>query len=349
MPSPTQQNSHWSELAYWRQRIDVAIAEPDPAESNVLITRCHFELSAALRQVLGVEVGANFHSWAVWGSRKAGVTIRQEDLDDARRDGTVVGGIVGFLVGLALGWALAGYSWWLIPAIGLLGLACGALAGRAIITRSRRLAARLILEGNRTVLADIGLQTARFIEAFHDQKHEDSARLEALLAEMRPGRTEEGGQQLLRDAFRHYYRARYLPVMKQRQESAYLANCLAVLHEHIRLEPYIKGAMPWIVRRCATKRLMQFDIGPVKLRVSHEVPSVSGLPFPGPLQSLDNEELVSFLNGSTGIDLGGTAPVATAASDWTRIDERMRYVVNLFRAMHLEPQVFEHPYQPSEA
>jgi len=40
-------------------------------------------------------------SWAVWGSRKAGVTIRQEDLDSAIRDAFVVAGGVGVATGVA--------------------------------------------------------------------------------------------------------------------------------------------------------------------------------------------------------------------------------------------------------
>jgi hypothetical protein len=30
--------------------------------------------------VTGTDAGANFHSWAVWGSKKARVIVRQEDL-----------------------------------------------------------------------------------------------------------------------------------------------------------------------------------------------------------------------------------------------------------------------------
>jgi len=59
-----------------------------PCTSIGNITRLHFFLSTALREVVGPEAGANFHSWAVWGSRKAGVTIRQEDKDQASRETT---------------------------------------------------------------------------------------------------------------------------------------------------------------------------------------------------------------------------------------------------------------------
>jgi hypothetical protein len=220
-------------------------------------------------------------------------------------------------------------------------MACGAFTGRRIATYSRREAARLILEGNRIVLEDIGKQTARFVATFHAKNEEEPKALDAFLAKLQPGETAAGGQELLRQAFTNYYRARYTGDQKLKHEAAYFANCLAVLHEHIRLEPYIKKSMPFIVRKCATKRLMQFDIGKVKLRVSEEVPKLEGVPFPDSLREITGSELNNFLHGSDGwAGDESTAP----ARDWTNIHERMRYIVQLFRVMHLEQSVFSEPY-----
>jgi hypothetical protein len=177
-----------ADAGFWEREIKSAVAEPDPALSNRKITQCHYHLSVALQKLLGADAGANFHSWAVWGSRKAGVTIRQEDLDQARRDGTVVGGIVGALTGLGLGWfLLAWLPWPIVPSMALFGACCGAATGRQIIVRSRRVAARLFLEGNRTVLDDIGMQTARFIGRFQAQSERDPESLAEFLAASNPG------------------------------------------------------------------------------------------------------------------------------------------------------------------
>jgi hypothetical protein len=113
------------------------------------------------------------------------------------------------------------------------------------------------------------------------------------------------------------------------------------LHEHIRLEPYIKKSMPYIIRKCATKRLMQFDVGAVSLTVSEEVPRLDGVPFPDSLHDLSSRELSDFLDGAQG--WGGDL-VKSPARDWTNLRERMRYIVQLFRVMHLEPSVFAEPY-----
>ena len=48
--------------------------------ANLRITLVHRDLSLALRRLIGDSSGANFHTWAVWGSKTAGRTIRHEDL-----------------------------------------------------------------------------------------------------------------------------------------------------------------------------------------------------------------------------------------------------------------------------
>ena len=338
--------AEYFDKAYWEREIAEAIETSDPSLSNRRITLVHYRLSQVLQAVTGTDAGANFHTWAVWGSRKAGVTIRQEDLSEAIRNATVVAGIVGLIVGLVVSWMsiklwLTGLHWSIILLSALVGMSCGALVGRWIAIYSRREAARLILEGNRIVLEDIGKQTARFVALFHDKHEEDARALDAFLAELRPGETASGGQDLLRQAFTQYYTARYAKDLKQKHEAAYFANCLAVLHEHIRLEPYIKKSMPYIIRKCATKRLMQFDVGTVCLTVSEEVPPLDGVPFPDSLHDLSSRELSDFLNGAHG--WGGDL-VNSPARDWTNIRERMRYIVQLFRVMHLEQSVFSEPY-----
>ncbi|MDZ4821469.1 MAG: hypothetical protein SGJ20_21105 [Planctomycetota bacterium] len=329
----------------WRQLIDQAIQEPVPAIANQKITECHYQLSCALRDVLGEDSGANFHSWAVWGSRKAGVTIRQEDLDDARRDGTVVGGIVGALVGIGLGLLLGTFGGWLAPiGLSVSGAFCGALTGRWIISRSRRLSSQLILEGNRTVLADIGWQTALYVSLLHERSVASQTQFAVFLYQLYPGETAHGGQDLLREAFTQYELARCATTTSARHEAVYLGNCLAVLHEHIRLEPYIRRSMPWIIRRCVTKRLMQFDVGAVTLKVSQEVPRVDGLPIPASLDHLQNSRLTSLLKDPQLNDILAEVP-DHAAKDWTQIRQRMRYIVQLFRALHCDPAVQMHPDQ----
>jgi hypothetical protein len=340
--------THPVDFEYWRERIGHSIAEPDPALSNRMVTETHFALSNALQELLGPEVGANFHSWAVWGSRKAGVTIRQEDLEKSIRDGAVVAGLVGTVIAVLGGLLIhrrqkgvSGAAW----AAGLLaGTACGAMSGWGLAVDSRSRASRLIHEGNRTVLEEIGLLSARFLERFANEPSGDIEHLEEFLQQLRPGLTESGGQDLLRRAFTCYHAARYGLELKARQEAAYFANCLAVYHEHIRLQPFIEGSLPHIIRKCVTKRMMTYDVGDLRFAVGEDVPALNGLSFPEHLQELENEELVRFLAGPEGWEMSLDSLADTAATDWTEIRQRMGYVFALFRALHTEPSVLREPF-----
>src|SRR5215469_3237554 len=153
----------------WIEAVEKACAEPDPVRSNQLITRLHYLLSETLADALGRDGGPNFHTWAVWGSRKAGVTIRQEDLDSAIRNATVTAGVVGTLIGAATGvFAGRSFGWtadYITAATGAgNGALTGASVGKRIAIWSRAKAARLVLRGNQVVIRDIGEQSARFLE-----------------------------------------------------------------------------------------------------------------------------------------------------------------------------------------
>jgi hypothetical protein len=333
----------------WQRLIEDAVHEPNPVLSNLRVTRTHYLLSQGLQEVVGREAGANFHTWAVWGSRKAGVTIREEGLDRALREVTILAGCTGLLTGYLLDVVLwCWFPWWLVRGMSALGAVCGAWTGRHWLIVGRRRAAELMLAGNHTVLEDIGGQTARFLTWFHDTGGQDHAAFEVFLQGFRPGKTEAGGQDLLRRAFQHYYRAALTDNLQDKVQSMYFANCLAILHEHIRLQSYIAGSLPWIVRRCVTWRLMRYDVGPLRLAVGDDVPCLEGLDYPEELQTLTAPELCDFLFGPDGLDRGGGTLAGTRARDWAHLAERMRYVVNLFRALHLHPDVVTPPYSPRQ-
>jgi hypothetical protein len=338
-----------TDRAAWDRLIGGAVREPDPTLSNLQVTRAHYLLSLALRELVGADAGANFHTWAVWGSRKAGVTVRQEGLDRALREVTILSFCTGLLTGFLLGLAVSAWlPGWVALALSAVGAAVGTWTGRRWLAYGRRRAAELMLAGNHTVLEDIGGQTARFVTWFSGEGRHGPAALSRFLNGFRPGNADEGGQDLLRRAFEQYHRAALAGDAAEKQQATYYANCLAILHEHVRLQPYIGGSLPWIVRRCVTWRLMRYDVGPLRLAVGDDVPRLDGLDYPESLRKLTDPSLVAFLHGPGGMDSGGTGLAGTAARDWTRLGERMRYVVNLFRALHLHPDVFTAPYTDAQ-
>jgi len=302
----------------WMSAIHDACAEPDFALSNRLITQLHYFLSEALAAGLGRSGGPNFHSWAVWGSRKAGVTIRQEDLDDAIFNATFIASITGSLIGGITG-IVAGRGFKRIPAFinATAGASAGALtggwAGRQIAIWSRKKAAQLVLKGNQIVLQDIGEQSARFLELL--EKGATPRGRQQFFAGLRPGCTERQGQDRLARAFRFYLAAFDSTDIETKRAAMIAGNCEIVYHEHIRLEPYIRGAMPWIVRRCTTRRSMSYEIGNKVFSVGENLP-------------------------------GNSLP--TAAKNWANIEERMQYIFALFQQFHTSPEVFAAPYSSDE-
>ena len=329
--------------------ISAAIDSSDPLISNFRITRCHYLLSQALRQAIGESAGANFHSWGVWGSRKAGVTIRQEDKDQASRDATLVAGIVGLLVGVGVGYfcpvLLTGLGNVVLWAV--IGCVTGGYTGLLLARYTRRAASRLVLEGNRIVLDDIGRATARYLDHLATSPAESD--IEKFVSTLRVGPTDQGGQDLLRSAFRYYDKARLASNVQQKHEFAYAANCFAILHEHIRLQPLIARSLPFLIKKCVTQRLMTFSVGEETLSVHEDVPPIDTDEFPSTLQVLSDPKILEFLNGEDGLEVNGWdvnhgSLKNTKASDWTNIRQRMGYIVNLFRTRHLDAQVVAAPY-----
>ena len=91
--------------AYWNRQIAAAVSLPNAVQANAAITAVHAELGRALTRLLGD--GPNFHTWAVWGSSKAGETIRGEGNERAEWELPLAAAVVGGLAGLVIAWPFA--------------------------------------------------------------------------------------------------------------------------------------------------------------------------------------------------------------------------------------------------
>ena len=89
---------------------------------------------------------------------------------------------------------------------------------------------------------------------------------------------------------------------------------------------------------------MTYSVGEQLLSVHEDVPPLGDVDFPPTLATIESTEVQEFLNGREGWDTGRDSLKNTKACDWTKIDQRMAYVVNLFRTRHLEPNVVAAPY-----
>lgn len=321
--------------ADWRHWLDSVVAVADPETANRAITDAHHRLSVALDEVLGPDSGANFHTWAVWGSREAGRTIGRRDVPGLQWRVSI--GAAG--IGAAVGAAFAGVVGAVVAALAL--AACAGLVSQHQLGRARR----AISHGNRIVLDEIGGVTARFVAWFAPGAGRD-AELDGFLATLRSGPSAAGGQDLLRGVFAAYHAARREPDQARRHQLVFAGNCLAVWHEHVRLQADIAAAIPFPFRPLITGRLLHYWVGPEPLHVGRDLTARCGA-WPPTLRDLDVPLAAAVVAAMRDPHRSADGLAGSGARDWTVLPQRMNYVVDLFRSRHLMAGVFDAPYPVS--
>jgi hypothetical protein len=210
-----------------------------------------------------------------------------------------------------------------------------------------------VARGNRKVFEEIGFEFARYLEA------DD---LDAFLAGLREGDPPDG-QSLLRSAFTRYARA-------TDPQARLLANVEIGLHEQTRLQPEIREAMdaayttkedlgrrlcpgrrPRIQRAAATlaapaqraldalarelitRSLMVLSI-PGRILL---LGNVLDDPYPESLRELTDAELTALVARFDG-----------TTEDWSVLEQRMRYIVRLFRCFQEQGSLADAPFTAAQ-
>jgi CRP-like cAMP-binding protein len=247
-----------------------------------------------------------------------------------------------------------------------------------------------ISAGNLKVFDEIAPVFARAIRTFHQDVEYDGEKLASFLAAtLRPGPTEAGGQEYLREAFTHYYDAIFEVNPKRKSEIILLANLKVGLHEQIRLQPNIVDALnaPLTVglrgefrrrvahafskflpagiamrsargfdavervavgrlmialRRLVTARVMQIRLPYGNVRLGTDLPLLPGERlFPDMLQTIEHPELIRFLKR---FELDPDSMRGSRAGDWGNLDDRMRFILTLFRTRQKSLELFAEPF-----
>lgn len=335
----------------------------DPVVRNLQITQAYHELARTMAEQVGP--GANWCVFATWASKQAGQTIRQEDV--LRAVGAASAHGARLIDRLPAAWGL----WWRIglPSVMAAGVPMLRLAAlRAALDH----ASDAIARGNLKVFAEIGREFARFLASCGRDETYLVDHIDDFCASLHPGEPPYG-QDLLRRAFRHYYRARFATDGKMRAELMYLANLEIGLHEQTRLQPEILEALDalWQVaaevaaemeetgrawwraiergraqftaaaaaagRRVLTEMMMTLDLPDGRLRLGADLV----LNYPPVLRSLTQPELRQLI---TQIDATPSGLSASGANDWANLDERMHFISEMFRAYHNNARLLEAPF-----
>lgn len=214
--------------------IDRIAALPDLVLRNLLITQTYHELSAALAGLLGA--AANWCTFAVWASKQAGQTIRNEDarrlldleLDAAFERSPVLRDLAAAVLDLGARF----------DPLGLRGAAREALHRAAPFART----SAAVSQGNTLVFAEIAREFARFLAELTPDPALDAEKVARFCERLRPG-DPPGGQGFLRRAFAHLAAARFAATPEEKAEQLLLV-CLEIgFHEQTRLQPVLVEAL----------------------------------------------------------------------------------------------------------
>lgn len=339
----------------------------DPVLRNLLITQRYHDISQRLCTLVG-DANVNWCTFATWASKTAGQSIRGDEVPRLVRELIDARGPLDRLI------HRLGVRWLPGPHVDPLDL------GRTIMAR----VSSAIAEGNLKVFHELAPIFMRAAEAFgHDGERRPEV-IDAFVATLRPGASADGGQEPLRRAFRAYYDARFEPSPKRRAELVLFANCLIGLHEQTRLQPNIVEALdapideligggptpdprsrgpllawwdavrdaaaariakPW--RHAATHLLMRLTLPHgTSLSLGEDVPDeAAGEAFPRELEVLeepDVRDLVAHYDPDLASNRG------SAAHDWGNLDQRMGFIVTLFRSRQQDTQLLAQPFSDAQ-
>ena len=351
----------------------------NPVIRNLEITQCYSRLAAAFAARSGE--GANWCTYATWASRQAGRTIRGEDL--LEQLGRTLWGGRRLLHPIATLWRRLLRRGLFQPETRI-GRLTAALHTPFDAFES---ASAAVARGNLKVFEEIGLEFARYLEECPPDVAE-SPRLQPFLDGLRLGDPPDGQRYLRQAFARYERRplerdpktrtelavlanleiglheqTRLQPEIREALDAAYATQ--QDLGERA-LEALFPSAARWwpIVRRpaAAVVGVVAKAVQRMASRLAREVITESfmvlSLPgrvlalgthltdaYPEALEAPADVELIELLARFEPV---APAPDDCGARDWSDLQQRMHYIVHMFRAFHLSEQLSRPPFSPEQ-
>lgn len=209
-------------------------AMPGPKLRNLLITQSYHELTCAMTRVLGSQ-DVSWCAYATYASKTAGAFIRGEEVPALMREYlSSADHLDDSMTELNAHLATVHEN---------------AFVGHSLLTGAIERVIDDITEqvgqGNLIVFAELAPAYAHFLEVVGNDvpaAPSDTQRA-AVLAQFRPGPVDQGGQDLLIQAFNIYYDQLFEQSAHVRAQRLFHANALVGYHEQIRLQGPIVGAL----------------------------------------------------------------------------------------------------------
>jgi len=320
---------------------------------NLQVTLGYYHLSEGMRKVIG-DRNVSWVSIATHASKTAGQAIRHELMPRVMKSGLL---------------RAAGYD----ETFMFFRDALMSTEEEAEIEQSGRVAealkrvSLLVSEGNIMVYAELARPFLEFTTTFSRLWDRDDDRLDAFLTEqLRPGAIENEGQDWLIEAFTAYYSARFETDRKRKAEYVFQGNMLVGLHEQTRLQPFIEDALltplrtlsrsgegekesrvaKMLVQRWGTRMLMSLNLPNRELKLGSDVIAPTGVfKFPSDLIVLDSPRAIELVKT---FDRGDNTLSGTGAENWASLQDRMSFIVDLFRSHQQYERMFEAPFLPDQ-
>ncbi|WP_426749567.1 hypothetical protein [Myxococcus sp. Y35] len=352
-------------------------AMQDLVARNDAVTQSYSDLSNAVGQLLGTE-NANWSTFATWASKQAGVSIRGEDMptfftDVLKRLDSVIGPLSKVddllrklgLPALPLGDlgsagndALEGVSLAISEGNKRVFEEVGQELARFVETfqgDTQYDAAKVAhyLSGFPTDKPVLRQAFGHYAEAMFEEDPNKKAEL-MLLANNQVGLHEQRRlQPQIEQALNAPVKETFHDILRQTVEAnihalpfpARLAGRAALESGVVdaALSPVVDG-LAAAFRRLATEHMMKLAVPGSALRLGNDLPPPPGMEstlFPPHLRSIENPELLALL---ASFDKSPNSLDGSGAEDWSRLDQRMNYIVDLFRSRQSDPALFDPPF-----
>ncbi|RYZ34151.1 MAG: hypothetical protein EOO72_13360, partial [Myxococcaceae bacterium] len=352
-------------------------AMQDPVARNLAITQGYHDLSNAMGTLLGKE-NANWSTFATWASKQAGVSIRQEDMPKPLVDALQGGGAVGEAMS-KVDDVLRSLGLPSLPTGDLLKAGADALNGvsKAIADGNQFVFQEVGHEFARfveTFQGDTQLDPAKlqkyldgfppdkallkdafgnYAQAMFEKDPNKKAEL-MLLANNTVGLHEQTQLQSfvekalnapVKEVFRGILDksieagADALPFPADLAAKAALKTGVVDLV----LNPLV-DKLAEVFRGIATEHMMKLAVPGEALKLGNDLPPPAGMEdtlFPPHLRSIENPKLRELLGR---MDASPDSLKGTGANDWSQLDQRMNYIVDLFRTRQSDPRLFDQPF-----
>ena len=354
-----------------RTKAIVAMGD-QPELRNLAITQCYSDLSQSLQMFSGAD-NANWCTFATWASKTVGQIIRldrfAEHIDSTFSDTT------------------SHRKWWQdsierklneLPDTNGRPRKIRSLFSDIIDDVSSDIAA-----GNLKVFAELGPLFADMIYTFKDIDDPSDAEIGVFTARLAPGQTTEGGQDLMRSAIGHFMEARSETDPTRKAELILLANAETGLHEQIRLQPYIANSMDaavvdalerlhsipprirtmerlahralrprtakWLTHSFETANTRLYATAHLptgQIHLGKPIPTPKGqTPYPKHLMEIEHPELKVVLRRFKSLE---PSSKQIPTRDWAILDERMHFIIQLFRSRQQDPALYGEPFTAAQ-